>query len=148
MLFYVVQIVTAIIGSIGFGLLYNIRGKNLVAVGFGGGIAWTLHLLIFSLTANETVSYFIVSLAVSIYSEIMARLLKAPTTVFITPSLIPLVPGATLYYTMRSMFGGDILAFSKTAIQTLQLSAALALGVIVSTVVMKITNIMISKIRR
>lgn len=146
--FYAIQIITAIIGSIGFGLIYNLRGRNLIAIGVGGGIAWALHLLIFHLFSNETVSYFIVSLFISIYSEMMARLLKAPTTVFVTPSLIPLVPGASLYYTMRSMFGSNLLSFTESAVLTLKLSAALALGVIVSTAIMKIVYTIINNVRR
>lgn len=146
--FYIIQIATAIIGSIGFGFIYNVHGKNLIAIGVGGGIAWALHLLVFYLTSNETISYFIVSLFISIYSEILARVLKAPTTVFVTPSLIPLVPGASLYYTMRSMFGGNLLSFTESAVLTLKLSAALALGVIVSTAIMKVVYIIITKLRR
>lgn len=146
--FKLVQVVTGIIGSLGFAGLYNCKGKTLIAVSFGGGIAWAIHLLLVSLSISQTLSYLIVSLIISIYAEFLARLLKSPTTVFISPSLIPLVPGASLYYTMRSMFGNDVLNFSSTAIQTLELSAALAFGVILATVVMKIYNIIISKIRR
>ena len=70
----------------------------------------------------------------------MARVLKSPTTVFISPSLIPLVPGASLYYTMTSMFGGDLAVFVGKALSTLQLAAALAFGVIVSSAIMKFIN--------
>ncbi len=136
----IVEVVTAIIGSIGFGMIYNIKDKNLLAVGVGGGIAWGLYLLLYTATQNETLSYFIVSVSVSLYAEIMARVLKAPTTVFLTPSLIPLVPGASLYYSMRFMVGGDLQLFSNKAFSTLQLAAALALGVIVSSVIMKFIN--------
>ena len=146
--FKLIQVVTGIIGTLGFGGLYNCKGKTLIAVSLGGGFAWAIQILLVALSVSQTISYLIVSLIISIFAEILARILKSPTTVFISPSLIPLVPGASLYYTMRSMFSGDVLNFSTTAIQTLELSAALAFGVILSTVVMKIYNIIISKIRR
>ena len=146
--FKLVQVITAIVGTLGFAGLYNCKGKTLIAVSLGGGLAWAIHLILVSLSVSQTLSYLIVSLIISIYAEVLARLLKAPTTVFISPSLIPLVPGASLYYTMRSMFGGDVLNFSSTAIQTLELSAALAFGVILATVIMKIYNIIIKKVRR
>ena len=75
----------------------------------------------------------------------MARILKAPTTVFLTPSLIPLVPGASLYYTMTSMFGGELTLFTGKAFATLQLAAALAFGVIVATALMKFVNNLLIK---
>lgn len=140
---YVIEIVMAIIGSIGFGMLYNVRNKNLIAVGVGGALAWGTYLLLYSFINNETVCYFIVSVAVSLFAEVMARLLKAPTTVFLTPSLIPLVPGASLYYSMTFMFSGNLELFTGKAFATLQLAGALALGVIFSSVVMKFINTLI-----
>ncbi len=136
----IIQVVTAIIGSVGFGILFNVRGKHLIAVGIGGGVAWALYLALFALIKNEVICYFIVSLSTSFYCEIMARVLKAPTTVFITPSLIPLIPGASLYHAMTTMFSGDILQFGIRALDTIQLAAALALGVIIATAIMKIIN--------
>ncbi|MBE5743664.1 MAG: threonine/serine exporter family protein [Clostridiales bacterium] len=140
-----VQVVTGVIGSVGFGILFNVKGKHLFAVGFGGGFAWAIYLLLFSLIKNEVICYFIVSLSVSLYCELMARIMKAPTTVFITPSLIPLIPGASLYHAMTTMFRGDIVLFGVRAVATLQLAAALALGVIVSTAIMKIIYTLILK---
>ncbi len=134
----VIQVITGLLGSLGFGVLFNVRGKHLLAVSLGGGFAWALYLGLYALTKNETLCYFVVSVGVSLYAEIMARVLKSPTTVFITPSLIPLIPGASLYYTMTSMFGGDLILFLQKAIVTVQLASALALGVIVSTAIMKI----------
>ncbi len=142
---YLVEIVMAIIGSIGFGMIYNVRDKNLVAVGVGGGVAWATYLLLYGIIKNETVCYFIVSVLVSLYAEVMARVLKAPTTIFLTPSLIPLVPGASLYYSMTFMFSNNLELFSGKAFETLQLAAALALGVIVSSAVMKFINAIIIK---
>ena len=140
---YLVPITMAIIGSLGFGVLYNIKNKNLIAVALGGGIGWSLYILLSTFIDNPTVCYFIVSITISLYAEIMARLLKAPTTVFLTPSLIPLVPGASLYYTMTTMFASELTLFTSKAFATLQLAAALALGVIVSTVLMKFVSILV-----
>lgn len=136
----ILQIITGMLGSFGFGLLFNIKGKHLIAVSLGGGFAWAICILLEVLTKNEFLSYFAVSILVSLYAEVMARLLKSPTTVFITPSLIPLIPGASLYYTMRSMFGGTAINFIDKAVVTVELASALALGVIVSTAIFKIIN--------
>ena len=43
-----IQILTATVGSLGFGILFNVRGKRLIAVAAGGGAAWALYLLFFS----------------------------------------------------------------------------------------------------
>jgi len=136
----IIQIVAALIGSFGFAVLFNIRGWRLLAASVGGLLSWALFVIINRFVANEPIVYFIVACAISIYAEIMARVLKTPTTAFITGSLIPLIPGGSLYYTMVHAFSGDYDAFLPRAIHTLQLASALALGIIVSTTLARAIN--------
>ena len=130
----ITQILMGFIGSLGFGFLFNLRGKRLFAAALGGLFAWALFILLGFGISDEAVRYFIVSAAVSLYSEIMARLMKTPTTSFLNTCLIPLIPGGSLYYTMRNAFMGTPADFLEKGITTLSLAVALALGVIVVTV--------------
>lgn len=132
------QIIAGFMGSLGFGILFNIRGKRLVFAALGGLLSWTLFIVFNKLISNEVVCYFLVAAIISLYAEISARLLKTPTTTFITTSLIPLIPGSSLYYTMSSAFTRGFETFLQKAIVTLQLAAALALGVILSAAFTKI----------
>ncbi len=136
----IIQILAAFVGSLGFALLFNIRGWRLVASSLGGLLAWFLFVVINKGIANEPIVYFIVAFAISVYAEIMARVLKTPTTAFITASLIPLIPGSSLYYTMVHAFSGNYEEFLPRAVYTLQLAAALALGIIVSTTLARAIN--------
>ena len=126
----IIQIITATVGVMCFSLLGNTRGKKLLFTAIGGFLSWALFILLGRLIASETMRYFIVSILLSAYSEIMARVLKTPTTTFIIPSLIPLIPGSSLYYTMASAFSGNLDTFLEKALQTLELAAALAIGII------------------
>ena len=134
----IIQIITATVGSLGFGILFNVRKKRLIAVGLGGGVAWALYLLFDMITGSLGVSYFLVSLLVSLYAEAMARIFKSPTLVFISPSLIPLVPGASLYYTMSHALSQKTELFLGSALTTLTAAAALAIGIIVGAIVAKL----------
>lgn len=133
-----IQIITAAIGSLAFGVLFNLHGKKLVSVFLGGAFGWFLVVVLGYLGADEPTAYFIVALFLSLYAETMARVLKAPTTVFIIPSLIPLVPGSSLYYTMAYGLDGKREAFLDKALSTLSLAAALAIGIIIATVLMRL----------
>ena len=135
---YMLQVLAATVGALGFGILFQIRGGRLLPVAFGGGLGWLLYLLLCRAIPDEAVNYFIVALVVSLYAEIMARVLKSPATIFLAPSLIPLVPGASLYYTMSHAFDGNMLLFADKAIATVKLAAALAVGVILSAIIMKL----------
>ena len=133
-----IQIFAGFVGTIGFAILFNIRGKRLVAVAFGGLFSWLFFVILSRFIPNEPVNYFVVACLISAYAEIMARVLKTPTTTFITTALIPLIPGGALYYTMAYAFHGDLEIFLQKAIYTLQLASALALGIIVSTTITRI----------
>ena len=136
----ITQILAGFVGSIGFGVLFNVRGKKLLMASLGGLVSWGLFLILSVFINNEPLNYFIVALLMSVYAEFMARKLKSPTTCFITISLIPLIPGGSLYYTMAYAFQSDIEKFAGKGIYTLSLAAALALGVIVSTTVTTVLN--------
>ena len=136
----IIQVLAAFVGSIGFAILFNIRGKRLITAGIGGLLSWFFFVLLSKYISNEPIVYFIIASVISTYAEIMARILKTPTTTFITTSLIPLIPGGSLYDTMVLAFQGNFNTFLPKAIYTLKLAAALALGIIVSTTLTRVFN--------
>lgn len=129
----ILQIFAGLAGSIGFAVLFNIRGKRLIATVFGGFISWLLYVMIHKFVENEAVVYLIVSCAISVYAEVMARVLRTPTTTFTVTALVPLIPGGSLYYTMTSLFRTDREDFLYRMMYTAQLAAALALGIVAVT---------------
>lgn len=143
-----IAILSGFVGTIGFAMLFNVRGNRLVAVAMGGFLSWLLVVLLGKYIENEPVVYFITASVISFYAEIMARVLKTPTTAFITTSLIPLIPGGSLYYTMVHAFHGNLDTFLPKAIYTLQLSSALALGIIISIAFARVFNKAMSRRKR
>lgn len=120
----------AMIATLCFGILYNIRGKNLIFSSIGGGITWFIYLLVYHfLGYSNILAYFSASIIGSIYSEIMARLLKTPATPFIIGTLIPLVPGSGMYNTMFETVQGNTQDSIQTGIHTLEIAGTIAIGV-------------------
>lgn len=144
----ILQVVTGCIGSLGFAILFNVRGKRLLVAALGGLLSWLLLLLLGCVIDSEPINYFIVSVSLSVYAEVMARVMKTPTTTFITTSLIPLIPGGSLYYTMAYAFQSDMGRFFEKGIYTLELAAALALGVIAATAFAKLLNKFLSSVQK
>ncbi len=133
----IIQIITGFIGSLGFAILFNVRGRKMVFAGLGGLFSWTMFVLLGFLIENEPIRYFIVAASVSVYAEVMARVLRTPTTTFIMTALIPLIPGGSLYYTMAYALESDLTRFLEKGIYTLELALALALGVIIAAAATK-----------
>jgi uncharacterized membrane protein YjjB (DUF3815 family) len=134
----IIQVLSAFIGTFGFSVLFNVRGKRLFFASLGGLIAWLFFVIFKIFIPSEVTIYFIVALIASLYAEIMARLLKTPTTTFIITALIPLIPGSSLYYTMSYAFQSDLEKFMHKGIYTLELASSLALGVIIASAFIKL----------
>jgi len=132
----------AFISSFGFGILFNIKGKNLFFAALAGTISWFVYIFFKENGYSEVSSLFISSLIFSIYSEICARKLKTPVTTLIICGLIPLVPGAGMYYTMYEIISGNSLAALNSGLNTIASAGTLAIGIIfVSTITKQINNL-------
>ena len=128
-----VQILMGGLGTLGFNLLFNLRGKKLLLATLGGVISWAVFLALEPLIPGEAMRYFIATAVVTVYGEVLARVEKTPTTTFLVPSVIPLIPGSALYHTMNYALNKQWAAFAQQAFYTLQLALSLAVGIIAVT---------------
>ena len=97
-----IQIAAAFFGSLGFAMLFNLRGPWLFFTALGGCLSWCIYLLIGCFINHYEWQYFAAAFFLGIYSEIMARKTKSPSTLYLAVGMIPLIPGAALYYTMQN----------------------------------------------
>ncbi len=134
------QILTAFLGSIGFSILFNVRGSKLFIAGLGGALSWGLYLALGPVLSSDSIKYFIASLFVTIYAEAFARIKKSPTTSFLVPGFIPLIPGGALYNTMKYALHNDWSLFADKASYTVQLALAIAAGIVAISSFMRMVN--------
>lgn len=126
----VLQLLTAFLGSIGFSLLFGMRGKHLIPASLGGVLVWGLYILFSMLIHDEGfMACLIAAAAAVIYAEALAHLRKCPATIFVIPAIIPLVPGSGLYYTMANAVRGNIADAKLYGSQTLETALAIAAGI-------------------
>ena len=102
-----IQLITAAAGSIGFGLLFHIRKRYLGLVGIGGMIGWLAYVFFAGIWEGVFLPSLAAGFIVDIYAEILARVCKETSTSFFVTSIIPLVPGSTLFYCMSSIVEGN-----------------------------------------
>lgn len=123
----------AFMATVGYSIFFNVPRKQLLYCGIAGAAGWVVYIISNNILFNPVFSNFLASLTVTLTSEKLARKLKKPAILFIIPGIIPLVPGLGLYKTMLSFVQGDYnLAISK-GIETLLVSGAIALGIMVTT---------------
>ena len=103
----ILQIVCGVLGTFAFALFFHVAPRHLVLATVGGGLSWLLYLLVFAQGNGVFLSAMAASFGICLWSEIMARVRKAPTNIFLIPGIIPLLPGGSLYYTMNALINGD-----------------------------------------
>lgn len=127
------QIFMGFLGSLGFGVLFHLKGRKLIIASVGGILSWSVFLMLETIVPGEAMRYFLASAAITVYAEVFARALKTPTTTFLVISLIPLIPGGALYYTMNYALNEQWDRFVTQAFYTVELAFCLAVGIIAVT---------------
>lgn len=132
--------VHAFFAALAFGIIFNIRGKNLFFASLGGAISWFVYSGCHRLGVGEQYCLLVSSIAFSSYSELMARVLKTPVTIYIICALIPLVPGGGMYNTMIEVVLSNYQKAVETGVNTLASAGALAMGILIVSSVISISN--------
>ena len=110
---YIPQLVTAFTGSLGFAMLFHVRRQKLLLASLGGLLAWSVYLLMGRFSDQDVVRYFVASVVLTVYAELMARRVKCPATLFLVTAAVPLIPGGSLYHTMEYFMESELEAFSR-----------------------------------
>lgn len=134
------EVFASFVATMGFGILFNIKGKNLIFAGIGGAIAWLVYKVGLMSGLSDIAALFASALIFSSYSEACARILKTPVTTIVVCALIPLVPGGGMYYTMYEAVQGNIMVSLDKALSTIASAGALALGVVVVSTITRLAN--------
>ncbi|MCD7918484.1 MAG: threonine/serine exporter family protein [Clostridiales bacterium] len=122
--------------SFGFGIVFRIERKYLLIAGLSGALTRIVYLLLLQITPEPFISCFLAAMAASIFSECMAVTTKNPSTVFIYPSIVPLLPGGTLYYTVVGLMLQDTEMVAANAAPCLHSLAGLGIGFIIISIFM------------
>lgn len=126
----ILRIITSFSGAFAFSLLFSLRGKRLLFASLGGLLCGVIFYFSSLISNREVFRYFTASIGVTIYTEIVARLLKSPSTCFLSSGIIPLVPGGTLYLSMSAALHGDLNLFFSYGMEAVYISLSIAGGIL------------------
>lgn len=126
------------LAALGFGILFHIRGHNLLLAGLSGAIGGLVYRFVLENGGDEMMAMFLASLLFALYSEAMARIRRSPVTTFIIPGLIPLVPGGGMYEMMAHAVEGNVDLAMETCLRTLAVAGVLVLGLLFASALTRI----------
>ena len=125
----VLQLITAFIGSVSFCFVFNLRRKLIPIASLGSILCWSIYLIGTYFYNGALIPCLLASAAAALYAEILARIKKAPATLFLVTGVLPVIPGSKLYYTMSSVVHKDWELAKEYGVLTIESAIAIAIGI-------------------
>lgn len=128
----------AFMGATSFAVFFKAPKRSLLPCGIISGTGWIIYYSINRSNSSSIVAVFFATLIIGLLSEVFARIMKAPVTVFLIPCITPIVPGAGMYYTMLYIMQSNRKLISYYSYQTLMSAGSIAVAIIVSSSVFRL----------
>lgn len=126
--YIITQLLSGTLGSLGFAMVFGLKKKYFISVALGGLLCCTIYFSALHIFNDLFFSCLLASALGAFYSEIAARIKKAPSTLFFISSIIPLIPGGNLYYACSNAVIKNWDKARNYAMLTVQYALAIAAG--------------------
>ena len=130
----------AFLGSFCAGVIFNVRGYKLFYTGLSGVAGWMVYIGMLDFTGQPVISIFAGAIAVGLYSESAARLLKSPSTIFSIPGIFPIVPGIAAYEMIQYLIGDNLYMAGVKLLETLAGAGSIAFGILLVTAFFRLAS--------
>lgn len=117
--------------SYAFAIIFNAPRKELIQCGLSGGLGWVVYFFLLEKTSSPVTSVFFGALTVAACSRTQSYTRRAPSTLYLLPGIIPLVPGKQIYSTMKAMIADNLFATYQEAVMAFKMAGVIAVGIII-----------------
>ena len=142
------QAVMIFVAWTGCFILFNVHDWGSILCALGGVFTWMTYLLCRDLGMSIYSMNFFAGVVSALYSELMARSRKYPVTSYLVISLLPLVPGAGIYYTMSLGLGGDVQAAVHKGLETAGVAGSIAVAILLVSTIFRLVTAQNGKSRK
>ena len=127
---FVTRLVTSLLGTLAFAILFRCRARHLPYASACGLFTYAIYYTAAYFGASLFFAAFLCTAFTTAFSEVCARLRRAPALVFLVPGTIPIFPGSDLYYTMRYLLEGSYPRFYSHLQSALLVGIGIAGGIV------------------
>lgn len=131
----------AFCSTVGFSILFHVPKKHIASAGFVGALGWLTYTYFITSGSGSVLACFAGSCVVAIISDVFSRAFKDAATIFVIPGILPLVPGAGMYYTMLAILEGNVEKMASTGTETILMAGAIAVALLVVASVTKLLTL-------
>ena len=124
------NLAASFLASVAFSVLFSVPRHQYLFCGLTGACGYIVYDLL-HMKISTALAIFFATLVIALLSRLLAIVRKCPVTVLLIPGIIPLAPGAGIYYTAYNIMQNDSDAAANYAYETLTIALAIVLGIIV-----------------
>jgi uncharacterized membrane protein YjjB (DUF3815 family) len=135
-----VKLITSVFASIAFAILFKVNKRHLLYIAISSPLTYAVYHTIIYFSGSDFSAAFISTLVAAIISEIFARTRKAPTLIFLFPSVISTVPGGNLYYAMKGMLTEDYTSAFEQLLIAIRVGIGIAGGIVTVSIIVNVIN--------
>ena len=144
---FTTQLISCTIACVGFAYWFNVKGIQVLYSGIGAFFTWAVYYVCFEMTNSNFQSTLFGAIFVAIFAQIMARVNRAPATIFLCVCVFPLVPGPNLYYMMYYLVLENYKVAKEEAVTLVLTCVGIALGFIVVDIFNKYIVIIFKRLK-
>lgn len=116
-------------GTIGFAVLLNAPKKAWIPASMIGALSFALYWILFEIGLPEPFAIFMGAAIGSLLAQLYARRMRMIATIFLTLSIVPMVPGLGLYRCMELLGQGQSGLGARTGVAAMITIVMIALGI-------------------
>ena len=144
----IIKIIAGTISTFGFAVIFRLKPSQWAFATIDGLVACVAYFFFQEIIGDVFWTNALAAFLVAVFAEIFARVCKAPTTVFVFPGCIALVPGGSLYYSMSNLLSENYSEAFEFLLIAAEVGIAIGAGVIMASVLRLATFKLIGKIKK
>lgn len=142
----ILPFIYAFFSTVGFCFLFHVPKKHIITASFIGACGWITYTFFSESGGGSVLACFAGSFIVGILSDLFSRIFKEATTIFVIAGILPLVPGAGMYYTMLAILKGNLQQTASVGTETLLMAGSIAVALLAVATIVKLFTLVGRKI--
>lgn len=123
-----VNVLCPFFGTVAYVMLFNVPRRYYFSCGITGIVAWLVYLWSLGFASPAAASFLAVIVAVFL-SRMLAVRMKCPITIFLLAAILPLVPGAGIYYTAYYLVTNQLSMAAERGVGAVKVAFGIVVGI-------------------
>ncbi|MGN1266671.1 MAG: threonine/serine exporter family protein [Dorea sp.] len=125
------NVICSFYGTLGFALMFHVPPKYFFSCGMTGVAGWMVFKYIVDYTVfSSAVASFLGAFVVVLISRILTVVKKCPITIFLISGIVPLVPGAGVYFTAYYLVTDQLALAVSQGMEAVKIAFGIVLGIV------------------